>query len=317
MIITVIGGVDTGKSSLISRILIETGSINDREIDKIQKESKTKQWLANLVDTNPNEKEQGITLESSIEKFTYKSRSFHLINNPGHSSLLNEMIKNSSISDIGILVVSAKTNELSKSIINGFEHCLILRVNGINNLIICINKSEFINSNSNSFEKIVNEINRSIKKLKFEKVIFCPVSAKLNINIIKNDSNLVKYSLLDVIVNAKTPKRETKYIKTIENKLKAKLIFHKIPKVITKGFTCRIHSLDKTHTVEFDSIQNDDLTFITASNSKSKAITCTLKIHTNDHLDQNCLLRKCNQTIAYGVLYQLKKHIKHIKNLSI
>ena len=59
MIITVIGGVDVGKSSLISRILIETNITNDRDIRKSQKEAeslkKTNQWLQNLVDTDYNE----------------------------------------------------------------------------------------------------------------------------------------------------------------------------------------------------------------------------------------------------------------------
>lgn len=233
MIISVIGSVDTGKSSLISRILIETGSINDREIDKIQKESKTKQWLANLVDTNPNEKKQGITIQSSLESFTYKERSYILINNPGHELLFNEMIKNSSKSDIGMLVISAKPNELNKSIKQGLAHSLAIRVNGIKTLIICINKSKFINSTTNSFKMIVHQINESIKKLKFEKLIFCPASAKLNLNIIKNDSKLINQSLLDIIENIKIPKRETQCIKPIENTVKAKLIFHKIPKVIT------------------------------------------------------------------------------------
>ena len=71
MIITVIGGVDVGKSSLISRILIETGCISDREIRKIQKESniikKHNQWLANIIDTDIHERQSGATLEPSIE----------------------------------------------------------------------------------------------------------------------------------------------------------------------------------------------------------------------------------------------------------
>ena len=107
MKISVIGGVDTGKSSLISRILIETDSLNNRDINKSQKEAeslkKPNQWLPNLVDTNPNEKEKGITLEPSQELFTYKDKSHTLVNNPGHISLTNTMIKASSKSDISIL----------------------------------------------------------------------------------------------------------------------------------------------------------------------------------------------------------------------
>ena len=307
MIISVIGGPDVGKSSLISRILINTGYIDEREVYKAQKESsimkKPNQWLQNLVDTNSNEKESGITIQSSIESFTYEGREFSLVNNPGHTSLINEMIRYSSISDIGMVIISAKPNETLDSIRQGFEHALIIRVNGIKHLIICINKSEFINSTTNSYQTIVNEIKEFYKKLKFEKMIFCPVSAKLDLNVTKNDSNLVDYSLLDIIKNIKIPKRITQHIKPINGVANAKLIFHKIPKLISKGFSCVLYSLDKSYTVEFDDIKNDNFNFITIFNSKNKIISCILKINTNNHLDQNCLLRYSNMTIAYGVLY--------------
>ena len=308
MIITVIGSVDTGKTSLISRILIETGSVNNREVNKAIKDSeimkKPNQWLPILIDTNHEEKAQNIIIESSIESFIYKDRKYQIINNPGHTSFINEMIKHSSISDIGILVISAKTNELSKSIINGFEHALILRVNGIKTLIICINKCEYIHSITNSFGNIINEINKTIKKLKFDKIIHIPVSAKLNLNIIKNDSNLVKYSLLDIIGSINSSKRDTTFLKPFENTVKARLIFHKIQSIISVGYTCLLHSLDKTYDVEFISIKNDDINFVTSTNSINKVINCILKITTNDHIDINCILRHNDMTIAYGILYK-------------
>ena len=183
---------------------------------------------------------------------------------------------------------------------------------GIKTLIICINKSEFINSTTNSFKMIVHQINESIKKLKFEKLIFCPVSAKLNLNIIKNDSKLINHSLLDIIENMKIPKRETQCIKPIENTVKAKLIFHKIPKVITKGFICVMHSLDKTYSIEFDCIKNGNSNFITTSNMKDKITDCSLNILTSDFsdfLDINCLLRHNNMAFYIKIM-------KHIQNIS-
>ena len=307
MIITVIGGVDVGKSSLISRILIETGCIDNREIDKIQKEAKIikkpNQWLPNLIDTNHEEKERAITIEPSLETFMYKGKNYSIVNNPGHKSLTNTMIKASSKSDIAILVVSAHQKEFTKCLYQGFEHALICRIIGITTLIVCINKAELINSNTNKYETIVNTIKQQLKKLRFEKMIFCAVSAKLSQNIKKHDSELVDNSLLDIIDNLKIPKRDTKCIKPFENKIKAKLIFHNIQNIISPGFTCLLHSLDKTYNVEFNSIKNDDINFVTASNSKSKLINCSLNISTNDHLDINCILRKNDMTIAYGVLY--------------
>ena len=248
MIITVIGGVDVGKSSLISRILIETDTINTREIQKSKKEAeslkKQNQWLPNLIDTHQEEKERGITLEPSLETFTYKTKKYTLINNPGHISLTNTMIKASSKSDTSILVVSANQKELTKCLDQGFEHALICRILGIRTLIVCINKAEFIDSNNN-YESIVNTIKHRLKKLRFEKIIFCPVSATLSKNIKNHDYKSVDNSLLDVIDSLKIPKRDTIFLKPFENKVKARLIFHKIPKIISQGFTCSLHSLDK------------------------------------------------------------------------
>ena len=306
MIITVIGGVDVGKSSLISRILIETDSINTREIQKSQKEAeslkKQNQWLPNLIDTHQEEKERGITLEPSSETFTYKTKKYTLINNPGHISLTNTMIKASSKSDISILVVSANQKELTKCLDQGFEHALICRILGIKTLIVCINKAEFIDSN-NKYESIVNTVKHRLKKLIFEKIIFTPVSATLSKNIKNHDYKFVDNSLLDIIDNLKIPKRDTNCIKPFENKVKAKLIFHKIPKIISPGFKCLLHSLDKTYNVEFDTIKNDDQNFVTSKNTKSKLIDCSLNITTNDFLDTNTMLRKDDLTLAYGVLF--------------
>ena len=301
MIITCIGGVDVGKSCLISRILINTEAISNREINKAIKESK--QWLSNLIDTDDDEKDKGITIHSTLEKFIIEGKEYNIVNNPGHKNLTNEMIKNSSIADIALLVISAKPNELKNSINQGYEHSLITRVNGIKSMIVCINKSEFLNSTDNTYEKIVNHAKKAYKEHRYEKMIFIPISAKLNLNISKNDSNLVNYCLFDIFKNIEIHKRKSRSIKPIDNIVNAKLFFHKIPKIITIGFKCILHSLDKVYHIEFINIQNDKDRYITKLNSKNKFISCDLRINTNDHLDDSILLRDQNETVAYGILF--------------
>ena len=306
MIISVIGGVDIGKSSLISRILIETESIGNRVIEKIQKEAKIlkkpNQWLAHLIDNDYDEKERGMTLTPSSASFVYKGKNHIIVNNPGHKSLTNTMISSSSKADIAILVVSASQEEFTKCLDQGFEHSLICRILGLKTVLVCINKAEFIDSND-KYTTIVNTIKNRLKKIRFERIIFCPISAKSSQNIKNHDSKFVDNSLLDIIDNLKIPKRDTNCIKPFENKVKAKLIFHKIPNIISPGFKCLLHSLDKTYNVEFDTIKNDDLNFITAKNSKSKLIDCSLNISTTDFLDTNTMLRKDDLTLAYGYIH--------------
>ena len=300
MIITCIGGPDVGKSSLISRILINSGAISTREINK--EINKSKAWLSNLVDTDYNEQNKGITIHSTQEKFIIEGKEFKILNNPGHEDLTNEMIINSSKSDLAMLLISAKPNETLKSIKQGYEHTLITRVNGINHLIVCINKSEYINSD-NTYEKIVSQVQKSLKGHNYIKTIFIPISAKLDINISKNDSTLVNYCLFDIIKNIKIHRRESKTIKAMGGTLKCKLYFHNIPSIIAIGFKCILHSLDKLFTVEFINIENGNYNFVTKKKSKGMFIACKLKIDTNEHLDYGIILRSDNKTLAYGILY--------------
>ena len=144
---------------------------------------------------------------------------------------------------------------------------------------------------------------KSLKEQRYEKMVFIPISAKLNINISKNDSNLVNYCLFDIFKNIKIYKRKASTIKPIDNIVNVKLFFHKIPKIITIGYKCILHSLDKVYHVEFISIKNDEKCYITKLNSKNKFISCDLNINTNSHLCDSILLRDQNDTLAYGIIY--------------
>ena len=301
MIIACLGDIDSGKSSLISRILINSGKINDREIKKEMNISKN--WLPNIVDTDYNEQSRGITLYSSQEKFSIDNTDdYIIINNPGHKNLLNEIIINSSKADIAMLLISAKPNETDKNITQGYDLSLISRVNGIKHLIIVINKSEFIMSN-NTYEDIVNKIKKSLKNQHYEKLTFIPVSAKLNLNISKPDSNIVNYCLFDVLKNIKINRRDTLFIKPLNNKIHIKLFFYNIVNIITSGHKCILCSLDKIYDIEFIDVQNGNLNFITKTNAKDKFINCLIQVNSNDHINQSVILLECNNILAYGILF--------------
>ena len=95
MNISVIGSVDNGKSSLIARILLNSSAIKHNELNK--NINTHKNWLAHLIDSDDAEKERGMTLNSSIERFNLSGKPFNIINNPGHISLLNQV--NQSVSE--------------------------------------------------------------------------------------------------------------------------------------------------------------------------------------------------------------------------
>ena len=300
MIITCIGDVDVGKSCLISRILINTGVICNREIN--QSINKSKNWLSNIVDTDYNEQSKGITINSTQEKFNIDNNEYIIVNNPGHKDLLKEIIINSSIADIALLLISAKPYETDKNIKKGYDYTLLARVNGIKQLIVCINKSEYIN-HDNTYDNIVNKVKKSLNNQHFEKIIFIPISAKCNLNISKNDSNIVNYSLFDVIKNIKIHRRETTSIKPLNNISNIKLSFYNITNLVTTGYKCILCSVNKTYDIEFIDVNNGNYNFITKKNKTDKFINCLIKINTTDHLNQSIILIDGNNILAYGLLF--------------
>ena len=196
MRIAVIGSVNVGKSSLCGQILVQTCSINERYIQKIKKESlilkKNNQFLANLIDIDSNERVRGKTLNPSVVSFVHKEKTHWLIDNPGDKTLVNTIISDTSKADLAILVISARQEELNKSIDHCLEHTTICRVFGISILIVCINKVDCIQWNHNKLNEIVNYIKKSLKKLKFERLVFCPISTSLSQNIISKYDKFIQ-----------------------------------------------------------------------------------------------------------------------------
>ena len=176
MIISCIGDVNVGKSCLISQILINCGLIKKRDINK-EYSLNNKNWLANIVDSDKNEQSRGMTLFSSYENFMINNNEYIIINNPGHNYLLKDIIISTSIADIAILLISANPSETDKNIINGSNYSIISRVNGIDQIIVCISKCEYINNN-NSYNNIIDNINKSLKNQHFNKIYYIPCSAK-------------------------------------------------------------------------------------------------------------------------------------------
>ena len=245
--------------------------------------------------------ESGITLEPSIETFTFNDKTYQIINNPGHKSLLNKMIQASDKADLGMLVLSANPSEYNKSINQGFDFALVSRIIGINKLIVCINKSEKLDFPEYSI--MLKQIKQRLKKLSFDKLFFCPVSALNSKNSTNHDFKYTESSLLDIIGNININRKQRTYLKPIENNINAKLIFHNIPVVISAEFKCNLHSSDKIYEIEILNINCENKSFITIKDIHKEPINCTISVQTNDYLDQSCLLTLNNTIIAYGVLY--------------
>src|SRR3989338_6432276 len=137
-----IGHVDHGKSTLVGRLLFDTGAVRDEQMRKLKelaKELKKETFeFAFIMDRLKEERERGVTIDIMHQRFDTQKFYFTLIDAPGHRDFVKNMITGTSQADGAILVVSAKdgVQEQTK------EHAYLSKVLGVGQLIVAINKMD-------------------------------------------------------------------------------------------------------------------------------------------------------------------------------
>ncbi|KAM0828989.1 hypothetical protein ACQ4PT_067173 [Festuca glaucescens] len=144
-----IGHVDAGKSTAGGQILFLSGQVDDRTIQKYEKEAKDKSreswYMAYIMDTNEEERLKGKTVEVGRAYFETENTRFTILDAPGHKSYVPNMISGASQADIGVLVISARKGEFETGYERGGqtrEHVLLAKTLGVAKLIVVINKMD-------------------------------------------------------------------------------------------------------------------------------------------------------------------------------
>ncbi|WBW74742.1 cytoplasmic translation release factor class II, GTPase eRF3 [Schizosaccharomyces osmophilus] len=147
--IVFIGHVDAGKSTLGGNLLVLTGMVDKRTMEKIEKDAKEagkESWaLSWALDSTSEEREKGKTVEVGRAYFETEHRRFSLLDAPGHKGYVTNMINGASQADIGVLVISARRGEFEAGFERGGqtrEHAVLARTQGINHLVVVINKMD-------------------------------------------------------------------------------------------------------------------------------------------------------------------------------
>ena len=173
--LVVIGHVDSGKSTSTGHLIYKCGGIDERTIQKFEKEAKEigKESFkyAWVLDKLKAERERGITIDIALWKFESPKYSFTIIDAPGHRDFIKNMITGTSQADIAILVIAAGTGEFEA----GFgkegqtrEHALLAYTMGIKQVILAINKMDACGYSEERFVDIKKEVIDYLKKIGFQ-----------------------------------------------------------------------------------------------------------------------------------------------------
>ena len=144
-----IGHVDAGKSTTCGNIMYLSGLVDERTIEKYQKEAKAKNrdswFLAYLMDTGEEERSKGITIEVGRTAFETQNRRYTILDAPGHKNYVVNMIAGATQADVGVLLISARKGEFETGFERGGqtrEHAMLAKTLGISRLIVAVNKMD-------------------------------------------------------------------------------------------------------------------------------------------------------------------------------
>jgi len=190
---TTAGSVDDGKSTLIGRLLYDSKSIFEDQMEHIVQSGKRlgreELDLSLLTDGLRAEREQGITIDVAYRYFATPARKFIIADTPGHIQYTRNMVTGASTADLAVILVDARKGVLEQTI----RHSYIASLLDIRHIIFCINKMDMINFEESIFVKIQNELAALVTKLKIPDAHYIPISAKYGDNVVDRSEKMEWY----------------------------------------------------------------------------------------------------------------------------
>jgi sulfate adenylyltransferase subunit 1 len=181
--VVVAGSLDSGKSTLIGRLLYDTHSIPKATIEetkKISKELEKDFEFAYLLDSFQEERVGEFTLDTTQALLKTKNKEYLLIDVPGHRALLKNMLTGTSYAETAILVVDVKKSLEEQT----RRHLYILKFLGIAQIIVVINKMDLVSYSQEDFKKVEEQINLFLKEIGLKVNYVIPISAKQGENLL-------------------------------------------------------------------------------------------------------------------------------------
>ncbi len=193
MNIVIVGHVDHGKSTVIGRLLADTGSLPEGKLELVKeycrKNSKPFEY-AFLLDALKDEQAQGITIDTARCFFNTKKRDYIIIDAPGHIEFLKNMVTGASRAEAALLVIDAKEGIKE----NSKRHGHIVSMLGIKQVVVLVNKMDLVGFQESVFNSIRNEFAGFLDKVNIRPLNFIPISAFGGDNIASRSGNLKWYN---------------------------------------------------------------------------------------------------------------------------
>ncbi|ETR77414.1 NodQ bifunctional enzyme [Afipia sp. P52-10] len=175
--IVIVGHVDHGKSTLVGRLLHETGSLPDGKLEMLKAVSARRgmpfEWSF-LLDALQTERDQGITIDTTQIRFRTHAREVVLIDAPGHAEFLRNMITGASQADAAVLIIDAAEGVRDQTRRHGY----LLHLLGIRQVAIVINKMDRVGFSRERYQEISDEISAHLKGLGVQPTAVIPISAR-------------------------------------------------------------------------------------------------------------------------------------------
>ena len=187
------GSVDDGKSTLIGRLLYDSKSIFEDQLESVSNSSKKKGLdhidLSLLTDGLKDEREQGITIDVAYRYFSTPKRKFIIADTPEHIQYTRNMVTGASTAHAAIILIDARKGVVEQT----KRHAFIGSLLRIPHLIVCINKMDLVDYSQEAYEKVIAGFKEIESKLTVQDIRFIPISALVGDNVVNRSDKMDWY----------------------------------------------------------------------------------------------------------------------------
>jgi len=187
------GSVDDGKSTLIGRLLLDSKSIFEDQLEAVERTSEDKGYdytdLALLTDGLRSEREQGITIDVAYRYFATPRRKFIIADTPGHVQYTRNMVTGASTADLGLVLVDARQGLTEQS----RRHAVILSLLRVPHLVLAVNKMDLVDYDESVYDAIRSEFSDFATKLTVPDLTVIPISALKGDNVVTRSDSMPWY----------------------------------------------------------------------------------------------------------------------------